>query len=209
MDFFQVVLILTGLTGVGFILYSIVNFHGKKQPDEARAAEVMEISRKIDVFDSTIKDADDLYNNLDSLKNDVMKEFDQKYQEMLFLYNLIDDKKKELADIDKIKPSFVSAPNVNEAVLENEMPDNYAVNIPEHENMNNEFSVNRAAEAEETEVAAPKKRGRPRKQPVIMNPKLEQIMKLKEEGETVAEIAKNLGMGKGEVMLLLNISGQK
>jgi len=207
MDFFQVMLLLTGITGAAFIVYSIINFHGKKQPDESRLDENMNISNKITEFDSTIKDADDLYNNLDSLKNDVMKEFDLKYQEMLFLYNLIDDKKKELADVDiaqqpQRKP-LKTLHGTPESGMINENNSIHEVNTDLAGGLN-EYSLLRGgtfADAAETTPTRPI-------QSAIRNPRLEQIIKLKEEGKTVTQIAKNLNMGKGEVMLLLNISGQ-
>jgi DNA-binding NarL/FixJ family response regulator len=37
------------------------------------------------------------------------------------------------------------------------------------------------------------------------NPKYEEVLRLKDEGLSVAEIAKKLNIGKGEVMLLFNL----
>jgi hypothetical protein len=176
MDFFIWCLLLCGVTGAGVILYSIKNFHGEKNEEaSAPSDDDMSIDRKISRFGSSIQDADNVYENLDTLSKDVFKEFDTKYQELLFLYTLIDDKKKELSDIDTVKP-------------EEREP---VAHIPKE------------AGVRETEPEAAQK-----KETRIMpsNPRFEQIMRMKDEGLTAAEIAKKLKMGKGEVMLLFNLS---
>jgi hypothetical protein len=180
MDFFIWCLILCGISGAGTIIFSVINFHGEKQGETSELAETMSIDRKLTEFDTTIRDADDVYNNLGSLSRDVFKEFDAKYQEMLFLYNLIDDKKKELADIGEIKKEPPRAEVKAETVTESE---------PEPPKTNK-----KAAKAAAKSVPSSH-----------MNPKYEQVMALKKEGLSVTEIAKRLKMGKGEVMLLFNL----
>ena len=92
MDFFQFMLIICFIIGTGFVLYSIVNFYGAKENDE----DILgfgDINEKLSAFDNSISEADSAINELNNMSQNVFKEIDDKYKELLFLYKLIDEKR--------------------------------------------------------------------------------------------------------------------
>ena len=117
MDFFQWILILCLIVGAIFVLYSIVNFHGKAQKEDEQegglaSAEAL-LAEKLSAYQSSVVEADEAISELNDVSRSVFKEFDSKYQELLFLYNLIEEKKQELnqpiaAPIRAVPPSKVS-----------------------------------------------------------------------------------------------------
>jgi len=98
MDFFQWILIICLIVGGGFVLYSVVNFHGARKDDEESSLPNAEdrLAEKLSVYQSSVEEADEAINELNDVSKSVFKEFDGKYQELLFLYNLIEEKKQEL-----------------------------------------------------------------------------------------------------------------
>jgi len=94
MDFFLFMLICSFIIGTGFILYSVVNFHGQSAA-EAEGASYTKIEDKIEAFGTSLSEADHTLVELDDKSRAVMQELDTKYQELLFLYNMIDQKKTE------------------------------------------------------------------------------------------------------------------
>jgi DNA-binding NarL/FixJ family response regulator len=103
-----------------------------------------------------------------------LEELDEKYQSMLFLYNLLEDKKKEIVEM-----------NAN-SIAGNAAAEQQTLNITGHE-----------------QTPAPKRR---RAKPSAVNPKHKEILKLANEGQKPAEIAKELNMGQGEVRLILDLA---
>lgn len=140
---------------VGVILAAVSFFlqakDGRTEPDSYPGAE-----RAIAAVGVSVGEADNAAEELHKLAGSVIGEIENKYQELLFLYNLIDEKKKEL----------------------------YA-----------EYGSMNAAKEK-----APKK--------ILKHPKQQEIIKLAGEGAAVREIAKRLGMGQGEVSLILELGSR-
>lgn len=107
MDFFQFMLIICFIVGCAFIIYSIINFHGADDNSPFDLEESLLIGHKLNEFDSSINNADIALNELNDMSQIVFKQFDEKYQELLFLYNLVDEKKQEL---DGMSPAPVAKP---------------------------------------------------------------------------------------------------
>ncbi|MBR1735531.1 MAG: hypothetical protein IJ736_00745 [Firmicutes bacterium] len=103
------------------------------------------------LLNKSVEEADSAMNELNGLSEEVFKEFEEKYNELLFLYQMIEDKKDENS-IDK----KVSA-----------------------KNRKRKFRYS--------------------------NPKLQEIKNLAKEGLSVAEIAKKLDIGQGEVQLIMQL----
>lgn len=99
MDFFQYMLIICFIVGCLFIIYSIINFHGSAENDAFDLEETLLIGHKLNEFDSSLNNADIAIDELNDMSQTVFKQFDEKYQELLFLYNLVDEKKKELESL--------------------------------------------------------------------------------------------------------------
>ena len=86
------ILILCFIVGAGFIVYSVINFHGKPQESENPDALYVRIEEKLEAFGQTISEADSTMLELDDKSHAILRELDDKYRELLFLYNMIDEK---------------------------------------------------------------------------------------------------------------------
>jgi len=158
MDFIQILLIMGVVTGSVLVL---VSCFGKKNEEPVNNADFniqkldapaeLTLGKKLEAVDNSISEADN-----------VMKEMDQKYNELLYLYNLIDEKQK---NISTITPPLVPV-------------------------------VPARAVIHETAPVLKKQ----------INPRSENIIRMKHNGMSVAQIAKELKMGQGEVSLILRLS---
>ena len=149
MDFFLFIMALMVVVGIALLIYSMVNFHGAA--DKAAAtADIMNLESKLAHITSSVNEADEAYNSLSRMSQDVLQEFESKYQELLFLYRLVDEKQQDA----EVKP-------VSKA------PDKASI-----------------------------------------NPRFDKILQMYRDGMGVDDIAKELGMGKGEVGLIINLGGQ-
>ena len=95
MDFFVYVLIVMMVIGACLVVYGAF-FGNKKEGSAEEVDELVTLAQKLNSLESTVFEADEAANILDDMTKSVFKEFDSKYQEMLFLYNLIDEKQKKL-----------------------------------------------------------------------------------------------------------------
>ena len=154
MDGFQLLLlaaVITGIIVVIIALFGLAKNSGRGARGENSAAQ--------SVADS-IKEADEAADELNKLAGSVMEELENKYKEVLFLYNLIDEKKQEL----------------------------YA-------------QYKDTGEVKQTKTAA--KQPKPKK--TIYHPMKNEIMELHDKNTPVADIAKKLGIGQGEVNLVIEL----
>lgn len=166
MDTFNFTLLLTFAAGVILIMYSAYNFYGTDDADEYGESDYSanNIENKLKAIDTSVADADNVIGELSDISSSVFKELDDKYQELLFLYNLVDEKKKELLGTG-VKDELMRTDNAK------------GINI-----LVNDTVV-----------------------PAYKNPKLKKITELERSGMSVGEIAKELGMGKGEVSLIMEL----
>ena len=168
----DIVLFITMLIGIAFIAFS---WFMPKKEDKSYSTDYLEIENTIRAVDQSVKEADSAIENLNRLSTSVFEEFEQKYQEILFLYSLMDEKKKEIADI-YAKPLPSTSSESDSGV---ETPSEEPVLVLEQERL--------------TPVAP------------LRHPNYDEIMKLSDEGMPVAEIAKELDMGQGEVKLIIEL----
>lgn len=84
----NVVLIILLCVGFVFIVIGVLKKETKDN-DEF----FIEAGQSIKLVKDAVKDADDAVEQLNSLTEDMLNEFDEKYQELIFLYQLIDDMK--------------------------------------------------------------------------------------------------------------------
>jgi len=96
MDFFVYVLIVMMFVGAGLVIYGAF-FGNKFQENSQENDEFTSLAQKLGALETSVFEADEAANILDDMTKNVFKEFDNKYQDMLFLYNLIDEKQKKLA----------------------------------------------------------------------------------------------------------------
>ncbi|MCL2605034.1 MAG: hypothetical protein FWD90_11205 [Defluviitaleaceae bacterium] len=197
---------------------------------------------------ATLDDAlDEALKELNKIGNLVQKEISEKYQAMLFLYNLLEEKQKAQfilpenikADLAKVEASAktevsakteeITPPAEPEAEPVIELPAVKGISTDEtltNEAIVNESVIEAALQIQpEADPAPPKpvKKKTPaaKKQTVksiqevaavpaprkrTANPKHEKVRELEEKGVSVADIAKELGIGQGEIRLILEMT---
>ena len=89
MDFFIFMLVLVLVAGGICIIFASVAF----SKSNAEAADEY-LENKLEVLGSSVNEADEAISELNDMSKNMMKELDNKYQELLYLYNLIDEKQK-------------------------------------------------------------------------------------------------------------------
>ena len=152
MDGFQILLLAAAVVGVILAAASffIQSKTGSAEDKFDGADNVLK------AVGASVEEADNAAEELHKLAGSVMEEMEGKYQELLFLYNLIDEKKKE-----------ISAGGWNSGA-----------------------------------------KREPAKKKPLKHPKQQEILRMVGEGMAVADIAKELGMGQGEVNLILELGGR-
>ena len=223
MDFFVYILILMLIVGAVFIIYGSIRQREAKASslDEGDGQELLSLEQKLDTLGTTVYEADEAANMLGDMSKNVFKEFDSKYQELLFLYNLVDEKHKTLALSDNTNEAAVARHGANtktEPVVVRDM------SLP------NSGLPGRDAPAPKQKTAKAKKRpaavsqvieaGEATSLDIVVddstksqnpgiNPKFAHVLQLSEDGKSVEDIARELNMGKGEIMLILNLGGRR
>ena len=127
----------------------------------------------------------------------VLKEVDEKYQAVLFLYSLMDDKQKEITNGVWGTPE----PELPDGDVVSEMVAHY---IEAHSARLQ--SLKSEAESPESEEPVPEQNKDDEIRLSLSNPKHTKIWEMQESGMKVADIAKELRMGQGEVQLILNLA---
>ena len=154
------VAILIGIVIAVFSCFAMVASGSGYTP--SNAGNYIEVDNTIRALDASIQEADSQMEEMEKLAASVFEELEGKYQELLFLYGLIDEKKKEASALyaQKVVPLPVGA------------------------------------------VRAEEKRER-----ILLNsPNAKKILDMRDQGMDVMQIAKKLGMGQGEVKLILELS---
>ncbi|MDR0272530.1 MAG: hypothetical protein LBI27_04350 [Clostridiales bacterium] len=150
----------------------------EKERDDSK-----DILKTIEELDAALDAALNEINKLGAL---IKEDVDEKYKSTLFLYNLVEDKHKEIVEI------------VNGEVI-SEMLAQYIETHGAKLGVVTEASEAGAVSLEKDVGAVPAVK----KVPTFTNPRHKQIWEMKDEGQSLAEIAKELDMGQGEVKLIL------
>lgn len=100
MDFFTYVLIIMMVIGSCLVIYGA--FSKRKEVSEEGSSsdadkELASLVQRLNSLETSVTEADEAAGILEDMSKNIFKEFENKYQEMLFLYNLIDEKQKSLA----------------------------------------------------------------------------------------------------------------
>lgn len=146
------ILICLTIIGFGLIIFAFFIKSGHSSMD----SEFNNIENIIETLNKSVSEADNYMDEMSKLSEVIFKEMEEKYQELLFLYQMLDDKQASIKSTDKIDVQ----------------------SKPEAETKNNH---------------------------TYNNPKLKEINKLKSQGLSYAEIAKQLNMGQGEVKLIAEL----
>jgi uncharacterized protein YneR len=161
MDFFLFILVLMLIVGGVFIVFAGLGFGGSQDVPEEKKEDAL--AQKMDALNNYVSEADEAITELNDMSKNIFREFDSKYQELLFLYNLIEQKQK---NIDKVP-----------------------------------FGAEYTQRLD-SEAAVPNDKRR-----ADINPKFANVLELHSGGNSIEEIAKQLNMGKGEISLILNLTG--
>jgi hypothetical protein len=157
---------------------------------EQNRKDSADIAKTIAELDAALDASLEEINKMGAL---ITKEIDEKYQEILFMYNLISDKQKENWTPSDSKPL-----------------DNNAVSdmIAQHIEMH---SAKLRLIKDEAIAVSNISNNVPvfvHKRPTFSNPRHGQIWDMHEQGANVPDIARELGMGQGEVKLILELASR-
>lgn len=172
-----------------------------KREVEAQVANI--IDDKIEAMEVRI---DKLTNEkimaMGDYSNDIQEKINQNHDEVMFLYNMLNDKeevlKNTIRDIEAVKASVKKMAIVNDVAKDVTKKSAVAPN-EEPAKVNQE-----AIEAEgEKEVKTSEKKSSVRKRGISNNNQM--ILDLYAKGKSNIEIAKELGLGIGEVRLVIDL----
>ncbi|MCL2376857.1 MAG: hypothetical protein FWC76_05605 [Defluviitaleaceae bacterium] len=185
------ILILMLFIGVFFIIYGIVTRKDNGNVASKKSERSISFPIKVDRLEASLLEDDEAANLLGGMSKDMFKELDGKYQELLFLYNLVDEKQKSLSsDTPVVKQSPSS--DFNKLALQQML-----------------LGDGKWPEEKPTAAPVPHNHKNASVKNLDINPKFTKVLELSKSGKTVEDIAKALEMGKGEVTLILNIEGRR
>ena len=213
----EICLILTGI-----VIFAASFFVKEKKSDKINIEESQQDMRNMaqDIIKEEIQNrldqiSDDVLENteakLDKLANqkimavgnyseDVLKNIENNHNEVMFLYNMLNDKeatlKNTVRDIEAVK---VSVKKMSEETKTDKKPDVAEEKIKTVEKKENEPGVQEKPQIRKT-----------RKSKSVIEPtngaeKKDQILELYQQGKTNVEIAQTLNLGVGEVNLVLGL----
>lgn len=190
---------------VGFVVITVFSLMSllfvrrrEREKDAARAKEDTErITKTIEELDAALDEALNEINRLGALVN---KEIEEKHKAMLFLYNLVEDKQKEIEEsadsevISEMMQKYIETHGEKLKLMSVPMVAAAAGGAA--------VSADTAAVLANAPEETP---AEPVKPPTFANAKHKQIWEMSQGGQKPADIAKELGIGQGEVSLILNI----
>jgi hypothetical protein len=196
---------------------------------EQKRDDVLQSAEALAQLDEAL---DDALKELNKVGNLVQKEIGEKYQSMLFLYNLLEEKQKEqgelpqkiAVDLARVLPHMAQMPVLEKIEAPEPVPVapvpvapvpvkkkkaevktvtklEPAAEKPEIETVADTVSTSERPAVEVAAKPAPRKRA--------ANPKHKKVRDLHEQGISVADIAKELGIGQGEITLILEMAGKR
>lgn len=165
---YEIILIVAMVVGVGLILYSMVLYSRSEAENNSSASNYFEAANTMKFVEASLDEINGTMDELGETSKYIFDEMEKKYQELLILYSLIDQKKKEMAG------SFSKKETNYE----------FGVGLSTAPNQYEASSVGNSHSA---------------------SPHIHKVRKMQEEGLSVEETARRLGIGKGEVQLLRDI----
>ncbi|MCL2216058.1 MAG: DUF6115 domain-containing protein [Defluviitaleaceae bacterium] len=173
---------------------------------EKNHRDSIDIEKRIADLDTTLDASLSEINKMGTL---VLKEIDEKYQAILFMYNLMQDKQKELTNEVWNNPNG----NSESSDVVSEMVAQY---IEAHSAKLQLIKDEATAVADDRDSRSHKEGSGESaplpliftKRPAFSNPRHKQIWEMHEQGLNVPDIARELGMGQGEVKLILELAAR-
>ena len=209
---FQIVIFIVLAIGISLVIYALVKFSSNSKSDSGNNGDKFnnqtsfineeKLDKAMKYIDSSVSEIDKTVEEFNNLTKSVFQEIDEKYQELLFLYTLMDDKKNEIANL-------YSVPTKQEPTDIQPMLSKTPTS-PQPSQTPQSLQTVQSTSVAPMSISTPQSEQahRPREKSVknvINNPKLQQIVELEKEGLPLSEIAKRLDMGQGEVRLILEL----
>ena len=139
-------------------------------------------------------------NELNKMGSLIKSDLDEKYKEILFLYNLIEDRHKQIESLVSKGRTRVSFEDAVDEIEAN-------VVMPAYEELYDfEDFVERKSSKPYSEPVKPMQNESEGDYMRSSIPDHKVILQMSEQGLSIADIAKDLGIGQGEVKLILNIA---
>ena len=157
-------------SGLVLIAYALVVMKEKPAPKND-----FDMEKIMEAMDRSMNDADSTATELAKFSQNVVTEIDDKYQQLLYLYSLIDEKSEKLG----------TNPSNSQSKID--------ISIDESFDFQNK--------RKETTVKAVEKGFDPH----LVSDKYRSVFELYDKGMSVAEIARSLNIGQGEVKLVLEL----
>lgn len=104
---------------VGIVLVIISLILGAKRTEKIELDQYDSATEKQNELIKVIEDADDAIEQLNSISKSIFEEQEQKYQELLYLYQIIDNNKQELLNMIK-KVKFKDSENTLDETIKDE-----------------------------------------------------------------------------------------
>ena len=138
-------------------------------------------------------------NELNKMGSLIKSDLDARYKEILFLYDLIEDRHRQIeALVNQRRASF-------EAVVEEARAKEV---VPAYEELYNFEDFVEQKFPESNELATSMRNETQGDHTRASLPDRKVILEMSERGQGIADIAKELGIGQGEVKLILNIANR-
>lgn len=167
------------------------------------------------VKDQTVEDTKNILNHManekimavDEFSDTVIEKINQNHSEVIFLYNMLNEKEKELKDL------VASVNQVsNRSVVSTEDRDKKTVKT-KNSSQKNEAKEKQFSKRDTKQTGNRKDNGSNREEKLRLNESekkkeahtREEILTMYEEGMSVTDIAQQLKMGKGEVKLIIDL----
>ena len=170
--FVEAIVLLSAIIG-GLLTLSIFIFHMTTRATEGRRENVRQI------VDNVTDAALDEINRLSRL---ILDELDEKHNSLLFMYQLMDDKKKEL---ESINTRLDTETEVDTSFIHQGAKEIPSPKIVQNLGINRNQTIN-----------------------VLAHYKYLEIKELQNKGLSAQEIARQLGIGQGEVKLIIGLIGR-
>jgi len=199
-DLLEIILL---ITGVAIILVSILLIHNPEKENQTDTDNndnaVKQYIEKLSSLSENVIDRTEEYLNkisnekimaVSEYSDQILEKIDRNHEEVVFLYNMLTNKEKELKDT--LKELTDTQQKARELLIkyregqnrespEDIYPGENTVNMNKTEEQNDNKSVSK---------------------------KNEEILNLHSQGMSVLEISKKLGIGQGEVKLIIDLFGK-
>lgn len=205
------------ISGTFILIYGI--FFAPTEEEEKMIDSSMDFSKMDELLnnlENKLGDADKMILELDKFSEYVTKEMQEKYKEMMFLYQMIDDKTKAAEKEAKEAKEMKAKVEEREKELKKEEDRRALEEARRMQLLKNEEIKRNAVKSFYTssnglnvmpEISIAKKET---VSPVMVaKSSFDDVVYMYENGKDVEDIAKTLGKGKGEVRLMLDLMGKE